>query len=166
MKVNDLMWLGLIASSLGLGVVGGSYLKKDELLPICHSIAPGLFPPISVALPTQTGLFDSTLQHADQPWQVSFVGPACADACQSHLNHADFLGLPHLIVQWPSSEPVKTGDSIAVGNDVQFIQAAESVGLDAAEWSRPGYVATWRLNGEHHIERRWVNQPDALAWAD
>ena len=42
MQKNDAIWLMLIAVSLGLGVVGGQYLKKDELLPICHAIAPGL----------------------------------------------------------------------------------------------------------------------------
>ena len=68
MQKNDAIWLMLIAVSLGLGVVGGQYLKKDELLPICHAIAPGLFPPLSVALPTNQGVFDSTLQLEGHPW--------------------------------------------------------------------------------------------------
>ena len=166
MKSNDLLWLGLIACSLGAGVVGGSYLKKDELLPICHSLAPGLFPPIALALPTEQGVFDSSLQYAGQPWQVTFVGARCDAVCQAHLQQAEQTELPHLVVSYSSDFKDTRAPYLARGNTVQFEQAAESFGLSIEDWSRPDYAATWRLNADHHIERRWVEQTAPAAWAD
>jgi len=165
MKYSDMVWLTLVGTSLAAGVVGGSYLKKDELLPICHALAPSLFPPIAVALPTQAGVFDSTLQYADLPWQISFVGPGCQAQCQAHLKQAERPGLPHLVVQYQDDFVWPAGHT-AVGHNVQFLQAAESFGLDLQRWQQPGFVATWRLNNQHHIEGRWVNQPDPQGWLD
>ena len=153
MQKNDAIWLVLIAVSLGLGVVGGQYLKKDELLPICHAIAPGLFPPLSVALPTNQGVFDSTLQLEGQPWQISFVGPSCDLSCRNTLiEQGD--DRPGLVVSYTDTLPTQL--PLAVGNGIQYEQAAEAFGLRMEDWSKAGYVGTWLLNADHHIEARLV----------
>ena len=159
MKRQDMVWLALIATSLGAGVLGGSYLKKDQLLPICHALAPNLFPPIVVNLPTGNGQFDSRAL-SNQAWQVSFVGPKCAQACQAHLDLAEAGPLPHLVVRWSSDTAI---DSPWVASG-PHLEAASSVGLSVDTWQQAGYVATWRLNEQHHIEQRWVNQSQTQAW--
>lgn len=164
MTRNDLAWLGMIAVSLTAGILGGSYMKKDELLPICHALAPSLFPPISVALMTDQGIFDTSLMFEGQPVRISFVGPDCAEACQAHLTLANQTSQPHLHVYWeatehPYAQPQATSRSIG------YVQAAQSLGLSEASWSQPGYVATWQLNQDHHIEKRWVAETDAGEWA-
>lgn len=165
MNRSDLAWLGMVAVSLAAGVVGGSYMKKDELLPICHALAPGLFPAISVALRTDQGVFDSGLMYADQPIRISFVGPDCQQDCQAHLALANQADVPHLHVYWESG--VHGWDQpYAVGHSIEYLQAAESLGLAESRWSMSGYVATWQLNADHHIEQRWVNSVDPTNWAN
>lgn len=151
MTKTDMTWLGFLALCLSVGLVLGSYLQKDELLPICHAIAPGLFAPVAVTLPVQDGVFDSQLMLAGQPWAVTFVGPDCDASCEIHLASAgDNLEGDHLVVKWAGSQ----GPRIAVGHSIAYLQAADSVGLTQATWSQPGFIASWQLNEDHHIERR------------
>ena len=163
MSKTDAVWLCFVALCLSIGVLGGSYLKKDELLPICHSLAPNLFPPIVVALPTSAGVFDSTLMHAGKSWQMTFIGPECEGDCRAHLALAEAAAeatdRPHLII---SAEPTDLTGSAVVGVRLATVQVAESVGLEAALWTTPGYAATWALNEQHHIEKRWVNETQSF----
>lgn len=164
MKLSDAFWLVFVAACLSAGIVGGSYLKKDELLPICHSLAPGLFAPVSVTLAIDGGVFDSTLDHTGRGYQVTFVGPDCTDACQAHVvqarDYAADSGLAHLWVAASGFIP-SAGDIVSRGIDIGSIQAAESFGLTEQTWRQPGYVATWVLNPNHHIDARYVNRSDS-----
>ncbi len=165
--MTDGLWLFFLAVCLSAGVIGGSYLKKDELLPICHSLAPGLFPPVSVTLATNTGVFDSELMFSGQPYQVTFIGSSCDVACEQHVAiaraHASAAKLPHLWVvagEWVG----QSDDKISRGQGLGAIQAAQSFGLSESTWSMPGYAASWVLNSDHHIESRHVLSQ--TPWAD
>lgn len=170
MTRTDTLWLVFVAICLSVGVLGGSYLKKDELLPICHSLAPGLFPPIVVALQANDGVFDSSLMHAGEPWQLSLVGPDCQANCQQHLElafgRAEDRDLLHLVISQEAltveREPSMNGVKWVIGANVATEQVARDLGLTSDQWNQPGYVATWALNRDHHIERRWVKQLTAF----